>query len=148
VRIEGFTDLAVPKASVWGFLTDPEMLATLLPEGVVLAEDDTTWQARLSPPTALGNSPFRFTLTLLEQRPEEYVRIAGHGRSSSQNVVDLTARIDLSERDGGTEVRWESDVRPGGVLASLGQRSLQYVVRQQIEDVLRTIEKRHSEVPA
>lgn len=148
MKIEGSTNLAVPKVDVWNVLTDPERLTALLPEGSVIAEDGTTsWRARLSPPTALGNSPFSFTFTLLEQRPEDHVRVTGHG-SASQNVVDLTARIDLSERDGGTDVRWESDVRLRGVLASLGQRSLRYVVQRQIEDVLRRMETQHSGVPA
>ena len=147
MKVQGSTSLAVPKSAVWGTLTDPEQLTALLPQGEILAEDDATWRARLSAPTALGDSTFTFTFTLLERRPEEHVRITGHGQAS-QNVVDLTADLDLSETDGGTEVHWESDVRFGGVLASLGQRSLRYVVQKQVEDVFRKMEAEHSGVPA
>ena len=147
MKVQGSTSLAVPKSAVWGTLTDPEQLTALLPQGEILAEDDAMWRARLSAPTALGDSTFTFTFTLLERRPEEHVRITGHGRAS-QNVVDLTADLDLSETDGGTEVRWEADIRFGGVLASLGQRSLRYVVQKQVEDVFRKMEAQHSGVPA
>ncbi len=147
MKVQGKTNLAVPKPAVWSILTDPKRLTALLPQGEILAEDDATWRARLSVPTALGDSTFAFTLTLLERRPEEHVRITGHGRAS-QNVVDLTADLDFSEVDGGTEVRWDSDVRFGGVLASLGQRSLRYVVQKQVEDGLRKIEAHNPGVPA
>lgn len=147
MKLQGSASLAVPKPAVWSMLTDPEHLTALLPQGEILAEDDATWRARLSAPTALGESTFAFTFTLLERRPEEHVRITGHGRSS-QNVVDLSADLDLSEVDDGTEVRWESDVRFGGVLASLGQRSLRYVVQKQVEDVFRNMEAQHPGVPA
>ena len=147
MKVQGTTTLAVPKSAVWSTLTNPERLTALLPQGEILAEDDATWRASLSAPTALGDSTFAFTFTLIERRPEEHVQITGHGQAS-QNVVDLSADLDLSEVDGGTEVRWESDVRFGGVLASLGQRSLRYVVQKQVEDVFRRMEAQHSGVPA
>lgn len=147
MKIEGTTRVGAEKTAVWGVLTDPERLTALLPAGEVVARDDEVWQARLSSPTALGSSPFDFVFKLLEKRPEEYVRVFGHGYGS-QNIVDLTAEILLSEVEGGTEVRWSSDVRLGGVLASLGQRSVPYVVRRQIEDVLEKVGERRAEVRA
>jgi len=141
MKIAGSSNLKAPKAEVWATLTDPERITPLLPGGQIVAESDETWRARLTAPTALGSSTFDFTFTLVEKRPEEYVRVTGHGYGS-QNVIDLTADLTLSERNGGTEVNWESDVRLGGVLASLGQRSLPYVLGRQIENVLGAVERR------
>jgi carbon monoxide dehydrogenase subunit G len=143
MRIEGNLSVAAAKADVWAVLTDPKRITPLLPGGEILAQDDTTWRARLSAPTALGDSSFNFTFNLVEQRPDEYVRITGHG-DGSQNVIDLTADLSLSEHNGGTEVLWRSDVRLRGVLASLGQRSLPYVLRDKIEGVLKAIEAQRS----
>lgn len=140
MRIAGSSSLKISREEAWRVLTDPERITPLLPGGEIVSASEDTWRARLSAPTALGPSTFDFTFDLIEKRPEEYVRVSGHGYGS-QNVIDLTADLNLSERDGGTEVRWESDVRLGGVLASLGQRSLPYVLRRQIEDVLGALDE-------
>ncbi len=149
MKIGGHTRLNTPRTEVWETLTDPRKVTPLLPGGEVVEEENgETWRARLGAPTNLGTSTFDFTFTLLEQRPAEYVRVYGHGYGS-QNVVDLTAELHLSEEGEETQVRWEGDVRLGGVLASLGQRSLLYVLQQQIENVLRALEAQQSaEAPA
>lgn len=147
MNIGGHTRLDISRSEVWGTLTDPGKVTALLPGGEVVEEDGETWWARLSAPTSLGASTFDFTFTLLERRPEEYVRVCGHGYGA-QNVVDLTAELHLFEDGEGTEVRWEGDVRLGGVIASLGQRSLPYVVQRQVEKVLHAIGADRSEVPA
>jgi len=146
MRIGGHTRLNAPRSEVWETLTHPEKVTLLLPGGEVIEEDGETWSARLSAPTNLGASTFDFTFMLLERRPEEYVRVYGHGYGS-QNVVDLTAELHLSEEGEETQVRWESDVRLGGVLASLGQRSLPYVIQRQVERVLQGVEADRPEVP-
>lgn len=147
MKIGGHTRLDAPRSEVWETLTDPGKVTALLPGGEVVEEHGESWRARLSAPTSLGASTFDFTFTLLERRTEEYVRVYGHGYGS-QNVVDLAAELQLYEDGEGTEVRWEGDVRLGGVLASLGQRSLPYVVQRQVEKVLRGIRAERSEVPA
>lgn len=146
MKIGGHTRLNAPRVEVWQTLTDPEKVTPLLPGGEVVEEDGETWKARLSAPTNLGTSTFDFTFTLLERRPEEYVRVFGHGYGS-QNVVDLMAELHLSGEGEETEVRWEGEVRLGGVLASLGQRSLPYVIQRHVERVLQGVDADRSEVP-
>lgn len=145
MKIGGHTRLNVSRSEVWRTLTDPGKVTALLPGGEVVEEDGETWRARLSAPTTLGASTFDFTFTLLERRPEDYVRVYGHGYGS-QNVVDLTAELHLSEEGGETQIRWEGDVRLGGVLASLGQRSLPYVIQRQVELALQGVEVNRSGV--
>jgi carbon monoxide dehydrogenase subunit G len=140
VRLEGSYNLKVSRTEVWATLTDPERITPLLPGGEIVAEDGETWRARLSAPTTLGTSTFDFVFSLVEKRPEEHVSVKGHGYGS-QNVIDVIAKMDLSDAEGGTEVRWECDALLGGVLASLGQRSLPYVLRRQIESVLKAVER-------
>jgi carbon monoxide dehydrogenase subunit G len=41
-------------------------------------------------------------------------------------------------------VRWHADVVAGGVVASVGQRSIPYVVGRHIEDLLGTIERQYA----
>ena len=147
MKIEGQTKLTAPRSEVWETLTDPAKITPLLPGGEIREKNGETWLARLSAPTTLGASTFDFTFTLLERRPEEYVRVRGHGYGS-QNVVDLTAELHLTDegkRDTGP-VGWRRALL-GGVLASLGQRSLHYVIQRQVELVLQGVETARSGVP-
>ncbi len=146
MKIGGRTRLKVSRPEAWETLTNPRKVTSLLPRGEVTEEDGETWQARLSAPTSLGESTFDFIFNLLERRPEEYIRVHGHGYGS-QNVVDLTAELHFSEEGEETEIRWEGDVMLGGVIASLGQRSLPYVIQGQVERVLRGAEADRSGVP-
>lgn len=145
MKIEGQATLNSPRSEVWETLTDPAKITPLLPGGEIREKNGETWLARLSAPTTLGASKFDFTFTLLERRPEEYVRVRGHGYGS-QNVVDLTAELHLTDEGSETQVRWEGDARLGGVLASLGQRSLPYVIQRQVELVLQGVEAARSGV--
>lgn len=146
MKIEGQTKLTAPRSEVWETLTDPAKITPLLPGGEIREKNGETWLARLSAPTTLGASTFDFTFTLLERRPEEYVRVRGHGYGS-QNVVDLTAELHLTDEGSETQVRWEGEALLGGVLASLGQRSLPYVIQRQVELVLQGVEAARSGVP-
>lgn len=145
MKIGEITSVAAPREVVWQTLTDPEKVTRLMPDGEITASTEDTWRARLAPQTALGKSPFDFTFKLADERPGERVEVTGHGYGS-QHVVDLTASLELrDDGDSGTLVEWEADVRLGGVLASLGQRSLPYVVRRQVEQVLKGVEERDTE---
>lgn len=139
MKLKGEVSLQATKSKVWRILTTPQIVTALLPQGEVIEVSDGVWRARLSPATSLGLSRFEFDFTLIELRPEEYIQVEGHGYGA-QNVVDLTASLHLSEEGGSTKVEWKSEVFLGGVLASLGQRSLPYVLHRQIEEVLRAIE--------
>jgi len=147
MRIQGSTSVSASRDEAWETLTDPRKVTELLPDGEITSSDEQIWRARLSPRTALGKSPFDFTFALVERRPGEYVEVTGHGYGS-QHVVDLSAALELRDEGSGTRIDWEADVRLGGVLASLGQRSLPYVVRSQVEQTLRGLEESRSGAPA
>ena len=55
--------------------------------------------------------------------------------------MDLRTEFHLDERDGGTAMRWEADVRIAGPVGSMGQRVLQPIVNQQVQGVLAALEK-------
>lgn len=147
MKIRGTTSVSVPRDEVWETLTDPNRITGLLPDGEIISADGKTWRTRLAPETALGKSPFDFTFVRTEERTGEYMEITGHGYGS-QHVVDLTASLELRDEGSGTMIEWEADVRLGGVLASLGQRSLPYVVHRQVEQTLRGLEQSRSGAPA
>ena len=58
---------------------------------------------------------------------------------------DCGTQFELSESGGGTEMKWEADVRLMGQVGSMGQRVLQPIVNQQVKNVLAALDKQVSE---
>jgi carbon monoxide dehydrogenase subunit G len=143
MTIEGSTTLRVPKGVVWSVLTNPVTLMALLPGSQILSQNDKTWRAQVNVATGLGVSPFRFLLELVDERPPEYLKMTGRGYGES-NSVDVVGTLELTGDDAVVTVRWQADVGAGGVLASVGQRSIPYVVGRYIEDLLETIERQYT----
>jgi hypothetical protein len=55
--------------------------------------------------------------------------------------MDLDTQFHLDERDGGTSMRWEADVRIAGPVGGMGQRVLQPIVNQQVQQVLAALDR-------
>jgi carbon monoxide dehydrogenase subunit G len=53
----------------------------------------------------------------------------------------MDTQFNLSGSDGGTQMAWEADVRVLGPIGSMGQRVLQPIVNQQVQNVLEALEK-------
>ena len=62
--------------------------------------------------------------------------------------MDMTTSFTLTEKDGGTSMAWEAEVKIAGPVGSMGQRVLQPIVNQQVSDVLGALEARVGEASA
>ena len=51
----------------------------------------------------------------------------------------------LTEKDGGTSMAWEAEVKIAGPVGAMGERVLQPIVNQQVSDVLGALEARVGE---
>ena len=56
--------------------------------------------------------------------------------------MDMTTSFTLTEAGEGTSMAWEADVKIAGPVGSMGQRVLQPIVNQQVQQVLAALEKR------
>ena len=54
----------------------------------------------------------------------------------------------LSENGGSTDMKWEADVKIAGPVGSMGQRVLQPIVNQQVNNVLTALDKQVAEAAA
>jgi len=52
----------------------------------------------------------------------------------------METSFDLQEADGGCAMKWSADVRIAGPVGSMGQRVLQPIVNQQVEQVLAALD--------
>jgi uncharacterized protein len=144
VKVEGTKSYAVPREKIWEVLNDPKEMAGLMP-GVETFEvaDDSHWKAKVKVPLGLGSLRMNINFEKTESRPPEHARLHAKGNGVGA-IMSMDTQFHLTEEGGGTAMRWEADVRILGQVASMGQRVLQPIVNQQVQQVLTALDKRVS----
>ncbi len=142
MKVEGTRTYAAPREQVWEVLNDPTEMAGLMP-GVESFEivDDTHWKAKVKVPLGLGSMRMSIDFEQAESRPPEHARLQAKGKGVGA-IMSMETQFDLSEDGQGTAMRWEADVRIFGQVASMGQRVVQPIVNQQVEQVLNALDAR------
>jgi uncharacterized protein len=141
VKVEGTKSFEAPRAVVWEVLNDPEQMAQLMP-GVESFEiqDDRHWKANVKVPLGMGALRVAFSFEKTEERAPEYARLHAKGNGVGA-IISMDTKFDLAETGGGTEMKWQADVRIAGPVGSMGQRVIQPIVNQQVGNVLTALEK-------
>jgi carbon monoxide dehydrogenase subunit G len=70
-----------------------------------------------------------------EERKPDYARLSAKGTGVGA-MLSMDTQFELSEAAGGTEMKWQADVHLLGQVGSMGQRVLQPIVYQQVQNVL------------
>jgi uncharacterized protein len=141
VKVSGEKSFAAPREVVWEVLNDPKRMAEIMP-GVESFDvlDDAHWKANVLIPLGLGGLRLSFDFEKTEQRQPEFARLRAKGNGVGA-AVSMETQFNLSATDGGTDMAWEADVRVLGAVGSMGQRVLQPIVNQQVNNVLDALEK-------
>jgi carbon monoxide dehydrogenase subunit G len=141
VRLTGEKSFEAPREIVWEVLNDPKRMAEIMP-GVESFDvlDDAHWKANVSIPLGLGGLRLSFDFEKTDQREPEFARLHCKGNGVGA-VVSMDTQFNLSGTDGGTQMAWEADVRVLGPIGSMGQRVLQPIVNQQVQNVLEALDK-------
>ena len=142
MKVEGTRRYEASRERVWDVLNDPAEMAGLMP-GVESFEivDDTHWKAKVKVPLGLGSMKMSIDFEKTESRPPEHASLHAKGKGVGA-VMSMETQFDLSEDGGGTDMRWQADVRILGQVASMGQRVVQPIVNQQVEQVLNALDAR------
>ena len=143
-----------PRTKVWDLLQDPAVLAKALPgtERLERTGDDRyegVMKVSVGPVTAAS---FAVAVTLRDQVPPERLSMQIEGKGSV-GFTRGTAALELEEpADGGTLLRYASNVQVGGRIAAVGQRLLDSVAkmmtRQALEALDRELQARLGDRPA
>jgi carbon monoxide dehydrogenase subunit G len=141
VKVQGERSFAAPRPTVWRVLQDPAQMAEMMP-GVESfdVQDDRHWRANVKIPLGLGSLRMSINFEKLEEREPEFSQLRAKGTGVGA-LMNLVTQFNLSERDGGTAMAWEADVRIAGPVGSMGQRVLQPIVNQQVQQVLTALDK-------
>ncbi len=148
MRVEGTKSLSAPRDTVWEVLNSPEQMAKLMP-GVESfnVSDETHWRANVKIPLGLGGLRMSIDFTKLEEREPEFAKLHAKGNGVGA-IMNMETAFHLSDAAGGTEMRWEADVKIAGPVGSMGQRVLQPIVNQQVNNVLAALERQVAEAAA
>ena len=143
--ISGTKELPALRKKVWSVINEPAEMAKLMP-GVESFEitDDRHWTAKVKVPLGLGGLKMTMNFEKLEEREPEFASMRAKGQGVGA-LMDMTTSFTLSEKDGGTSMAWEADVKIAGPVGAMGQRVLQPIVNQQVSQVLTALEQRVTE---
>ena len=145
MKVDGTKSFAAPRSVVWEVLNDPERMAKLMP-GVESfdVQDDRHWSAQVKVPLGMGGLRLSFSFEKTDERAPEFARLHAKGNGVGA-MISMDTRFNLAEAGGGTEMKWEADVRIAGPVGSMGQRVIQPIVNQQVGNVLTALEKQVNE---
>lgn len=129
----------VPRRKAFEFFLDPQQLAKCLPdlqELKVKSKDE--FDAKVKVGISFIRGVFNFNFKVVERKEPEHARLKAHGAGLG-SVVDLDTTIDLSDADGGTQMKWWADAKVGGTLAAVGQRLLEGQSKKTIDQLFANI---------
>ena len=141
MRVEGERAFAAPREAVWRVLNDPAAMAAMMP-GVESfdVQDERHWRANVKIPLGLGALGMSMDMEKIEEREPEFAQLAIKGNGVGA-ILSMTTAFNLSDDGGGTKMDWEADVRIAGPVGSMGQRVLQPIVNQQVQNVLAALDE-------
>ena len=141
MKVTGEREFTAPVRTVWSVLNDPGSMAATMP-GIESfdVKDDRHWRANVKIPLGLGGLKMSIDFTKIEEREPEFARLQAKGNGVGA-IMNMETQFHLSEAVGGTHMRWEADVNIGGPVGTMGQRVLQPIVKQQVNQVLTALDK-------
>ena len=148
MNVNGTKELAASREVVWSVISDPAQMAGLMPgvEGFEI-KDDRHWQAKVKVPLGLGGLKMTIDFEKLEERPPEFASMNAKGKGVGA-MMNMTTSFTLSGEGDHTSMAWAADVKIAGPVGSMGQRVLQPIINQQVENVLTALEKKVAEAKA
>ena len=136
MKVEGTKTFEAPRETVWEVLNDPARMAKTMP-GVQGFEvhDDKHWKANVVIPLGLGGLKMSINFEKTEERKPDYARLHAKGTGVGA-MLSMDTQFELNEAGSATEMKWQADVHLLGQVGSMGQRVLQPIVNQQVQNVL------------
>ena len=141
MKVEGEREFAAPRAIVWECLNDPAKMAELMP-GVQSfdVKNERNWVANVKIPLGLGSVAMTIDFEKTEERPPEYSSLHAKGNGVGA-MLNMQTSFTLQELAAGTRMLWAAEVTIAGPVGAMGQRVLQPIVKQQVNHVLKALDK-------
>ena len=123
MTMNGEVQLAAPREMVWTKLNDPEVLKACIPGCEELEKtEDNGFRAVAKMKVGPVSARFKGRVTLSDLDPPNGYKISGEGEGGVAGFAKGGATVGLTEKDGGTLLKYDVEAQIGGKLAQLGQR--------------------------
>jgi carbon monoxide dehydrogenase subunit G len=142
MNVSGERRFEAPCHAVWKVLNDPASMAKTMP-GVESFDihDPTHWTANIKIPLGLGGLRMKVDMEKVEEREPQFAKLKIKGKGVGA-MMSMETSFDLADADGdGCAMKWAAEVRIAGPVGSMGQRVLQPIVNQQVQQVLTALDR-------
>lgn len=141
MKLEGTQTISASREGVYRLLSDPAVIARLLPgcEKLEPAGPDT-YEVKMKLGLAALSGSYQGTVKLSEQRPPEHLRLTVASRGP-WGFADGDGGLTLSEQGGETTVHYAGELKVGGMVASIGSRLLDGAARMVIAQFFKNLER-------
>jgi len=142
MNVQGDRTFAAPRATVWEVLNDPARMAQTMP-GVESFDvhDDRRWTANVKIPLGLGGLKMKVDMEKTEERELEFAQMSIKGTGVGA-LLSMETSFSLADASSGeTAMHWSAEVKIAGPVGSMGQRVLQPIVNQQVQNVLGALDR-------
>ncbi len=138
MKLSGNYQFEAPQPVVWEALFDPQVLARTLPGCDKLEREGDVFSGAINVKMGPVQGKFQGRVEIQEVVDGQSYRMVIDGRGPA-GFAKATADIALSASGGGTEMKYDSEVKVGGRIASVGQRLLdassRAIVKQSLESL-------------
>ncbi len=140
MKIEGSYLFNAPRERVWQVLLDPKIMAQCMPGCESLKEvAPDQYEAIMKVGVASVKGTYKGKVSIKDkQAPSHYV-LSGEG-SGSPGFMQGEVFIDLEEVQGQTRLKYSTDAKVGGLIASIGQRMIHGVAKMMVDQFFKKME--------
>jgi carbon monoxide dehydrogenase subunit G len=140
LKIEGNYTFNAPRDRVWQVLLDPKIIAQCMPGCESMNEvAPDQFEAIMKVGVASVKGTYKGKVAIKDkQAPSHYV-LSGQG-SGGPGFMQGDVAIDLEESNGQTVLKYSTDAKIGGLIASVGQRMMNGVAKMMVEQFFKKME--------
>ncbi len=139
MKLSGSFHLKAPRQKVWDALNNPEVLTKCIPGCEKLERTGAdNYTAQLKVGVAAIKGSYTGKVSIKDQvAPTSYtLHVEGKG---GPGWLKGSSKIHLADKEGGTEIKYDSDMQIGGLIASVGSRIVEAVGKQMAEQFFKAL---------
>lgn len=140
MKIEGTHEIQAPREVVYHALTDPQILQRCIPGCEALEKTaENTYIATMKAGVGSVKGTFKGNVRLEDMQAPIHYRMIVDGKGPP-GFVKGTGIFNLEERNGGTAIAYEGEMKVGGVIASVGQRMIEAAAKMLAAHFFKTLD--------
>jgi carbon monoxide dehydrogenase subunit G len=140
LKIDGSYTFNAPRDRVWQVLLDPKIIAQCMPGCESMKEiGPDQYEATMKVGIASVKGTYKGKVSIKDKQPPAHYVLSGEG-SGGPGFMQGDVSIDLGEKDGQTLLKYSTDAKVGGLIASVGQRMLNGAAKMMVDQFFRKME--------